>query len=133
VENRLIQIFAQKLVLKHIMELRHNGKQSNKLKLPKTRNNAMIQCLLITYDMKQSMPKSIKILDDYGAVTAVFENHKCVRGDHCIIEGEEKDIVKWLAPFDGIAVGQGSPMFQQFTIMHIKDTLIAAKRKEQIG
>jgi hypothetical protein len=45
-------------------------------------------------------------------------------GDNAIIEGEENDIVKWLKPFDGVAVGTGrSPQFEQFTIMHIKDEL----------
>ena len=83
---------------------------------------------LVTPEMMKTMPKEIEVLRNFGQTTAVFpdENNKVqesITGDHCIIQvkDENHEILKeWLRPFDGIAVTQGSPMAEQFKIMHIK-------------
>ena len=44
-----------------------------------------------------------------------------MEGDNAVIEGEQQDVIDWLKPFDGVAIGRGgSPQFEQFEIMHIK-------------
>ena len=41
-------------------------------------------------------------------------------GDNAVVRGETEEIVKWLKPFDGVAVGVGSPQMEKFEIKHIK-------------
>lgn len=46
---------------------------------------------------------------------------KIVVGEHMIVGGDAEAIKNWLRPFDGVWVGKGVPMLQQFEIGHIKD------------
>ena len=43
-----------------------------------------------------------------------------VRGRHILVVGDPEDIKEWLSPYEGVWVGEGTPMEQHFTIMHIK-------------
>jgi len=83
----------------------------------------MIQNILITSGLRKSMPNSIKVKHNFGNIIVIFEDGEMV-GDNAIIEGEPQDIIDWLKPFDGVAVGVGgNPQFELFEIMHIKDNL----------
>lgn len=75
--------------------------------------------LLLTDDIRAAMPDSIKIVLDWGMLNVRFP-HKDYFGLHCCVEGEEKDIVDWLKPFDGFVKGNGIPMTETFEIVHIK-------------
>ena len=87
----------------------------------------MIFNLLLTDELKATMPKTIKVLQNFGNTHVVFPDENDVIqhsmiGDNAVIEATETDIVAWLKPFDGVAVGTGgSPQMEKFTIMHIKD------------
>ena len=77
--------------------------------------------LLLTDELKQSKPESVKITENYGSVHVRFDNYLSMVGDHCILEGNQEDVVKWLAPFNGVAVGKGPVMLQEFDIVHIRN------------
>ncbi len=85
--------------------------------------------LLITDEMKATMPDTINVIANYGNIKVVFPNEKGeigheMHGDNVVIDATKEDLVKWLKPFDGVAIGTGgSPQFEQFEIMHIKDEL----------
>lgn len=89
----------------------------------------MVLNLLLTDEIKAKMPVDIKIPFNYGRIQVVFppehgEDMLVMFGDNAVIEGEKAEIVKWLKPFDGIAVSTcGNPQFEQFGIMHIKEDL----------
>lgn len=80
--------------------------------------------LLLSKDMQETMPKTCKIILNFGEISVVFEEDKIViEGLHCVVEDTQENIVKWLKPFDGVAVGNGIPQLEQFRIMHIKDDI----------
>lgn len=88
----------------------------------------MKQHLLLTPEIRSVMPKTIKEHHNFGRIEVIFpalegtdEEDLILAGDNAIIEGEQDDIVNWLRPFDGVAVGDGFPQGEQFIIMHIKD------------
>ena len=90
----------------------------------------MIQNILLTPEIRATLPQSVVITHNFGTIDVRFpaldpkEEPMILRGDNVVIEGEQDDIVNWLKPFDGVAVGTGgSPQFEHFTIMHIKDEL----------
>jgi len=90
----------------------------------------MIINILLTPEIRATMPNSVVVVMDYGRIDVRFpaldpkEEPMILSGDNVVIDGEEDDIIKWLKPFDDIAVGSGgSPQFEQFTIMHIKKDL----------
>lgn len=83
--------------------------------------------LLLTEEIRPTMPETINVVADYGELKVVlpYENSKSniidfKRGSHVLLNGEENMFSDWLRPFDGILVGVGSPMMQQFEIMHVK-------------
>ena len=82
--------------------------------------------LLLTPEVRATMPKTVKIIQDFGHTHVVFpdENNNIEHsliGNNAVLEASEADIIAWLKPFDGIAVGTGgSPQMEKFTIMHIK-------------
>jgi hypothetical protein len=41
-------------------------------------------------------------------------------GKHVGIRGPDAEIKRWLRPFAGVWVGQGTPALQQFVVMHIR-------------
>ena len=86
--------------------------------------------ILLTSEMKATLPQSVVVAHDFGTIDVRFpaldpkEKPMILKGNNVVIEGEQDDIVNWLKPFDAIAVGSGgSPQFEQFEIMHIKDEL----------
>ena len=90
--------------------------------------------LLLTPELNASKPDSIKVSANFGRITVVFpdddnDTMHCptghtMTGDNAVIEGDDDEIVKWLKPFDGFAVGVGgSPQFEQFEIRHISKNL----------
>lgn len=76
--------------------------------------------LLLTDDIRATMPDTVKIKIDWGMLRVRFD-HKDYYGLHCFVEGEEKDIIEWLRPFDGFVKGNGTPMMETFYINHISD------------
>ena len=86
----------------------------------------MKQHLLITKEMMATKPDSIKIIVSYPNVEVIFpaleagDKDEFMIGDNAILDGNEKDFIDWLAPFDGVAVGNGVPQSEEFEIMHIK-------------
>ena len=86
--------------------------------------------ILLTPEIRSTMPDSVVVVMDYGRIKVIFpafdpkEEPMTLNGDNVVIMGDESDIVKWLKPYNNIAVGVGgSPQFEQFEIMHIKDEL----------
>ena len=77
--------------------------------------------LLLTDDIKATMPNDVKIIEDYGQLLVRFEDIKDRFGLHCIVEAEQQVIVDWLKPFDGFVKGSGTPIFESFTIAHVAD------------
>jgi len=84
--------------------------------------------LLITPDIMTTIPKEVKIIDEYGQLDVIFPSTESTNpldadlltGLHAIVEGEKEHIINWLKPFDGVPIGNGIPMMEQFTIKHIK-------------
>lgn len=86
--------------------------------------------LLLTPEMKIAKPDGIDVTVNFGNISVVFPSEgdssieHTMEGDNAVVEGSEEDFVKWLKPFDGIAVGVGgSPQFEQFEIRHIANNL----------
>ncbi len=76
--------------------------------------------LLLTPDILEAKPESVEITNEWGDLTVIFDDF-LKYGLHCFVEGTQKDIINWLHEFDGVAVGNGSPMTETFNIMHIDD------------
>lgn len=89
----------------------------------------MIVHILLTDEVKATMPETVKELFNYGRIHVVFPAIKKgelplnMFGDNAVIEAETDTIVKWLKPFDGVAIGNGVPMTESFEIMHIDEKL----------
>jgi hypothetical protein len=86
---------------------------------PPRKRNKMRVLLLVSDEMKP-VPNDVTIIADYGKVDIVSDAPEIYHsGDHMIVEGDEKAIRSWLGPYDAVWVGEGSPMLQQFQVMHI--------------
>ena len=90
----------------------------------------MMLDLLLTEEIKATMPETVKILHNCGKVTAIFEaldptkdEPEYIEGESVIVEADKQEIINWLKPFDGVPVGCGSPQLEHFTIRSIKDNL----------
>lgn len=75
-----------------------------------------------------SKPESVNIIVDYGEILVVFPDEKGdiqhdMRGNNAVVECSQEDLIKWLKPFDGFALGNGVPQMEKFTIVHVKDDL----------
>jgi hypothetical protein len=85
--------------------------------------------VLLTPEIKSSMPDSVKVLVNYGNIGVIFpatetgEITHSMNGDNAVVEATQEDIIKWLQPFDGVPIGSGVPQAEEFTIMHIKKEL----------
>ena len=85
--------------------------------------------LLLTDELKASMPETVKVAFNFGRIQVMFpaiEEGKeplVMFGDNAVIEAETETIVEWLKPFDGFAVGNGVPQMEKFEIMHIDKNL----------
>lgn len=85
--------------------------------------------ILLTDEIRATMPETINILHNFGNIDVIFEAINpddapmFLSGDNAVIEGDKEEIIKWLKPFDGVPIGNGSPQLESFKIMHIKDDL----------
>ena len=86
--------------------------------------------ILLTDDLKATMPETIKITMNFGEIRVIFppenKNERALYmvGDNAVVLGDANEIKKWLKPFDGVAVGVGgSPQFEKFEIRHINEKL----------
>jgi len=78
-------------------------------------------CLLLTKNI-EPIPDTIKIEAEYGPVYVVDNKGKGLTdGIHVCLSGEKQDFISWLGKYDGVWVGEGSPMLQKFKVMHIKE------------
>lgn len=75
--------------------------------------------LLITKEMMDTKPRTTEIDHEWGELSVVFGD-RTVTGLHCFVSDTQNNLTNWLKPFDGVPVGNGSPMMESFTIMHIK-------------
>ena len=87
----------------------------------------MQTALLLTRELKDTMPESIKTVMNFGEIMVVFDTvdeksygKQFIIGEHVILKGDAEDFKNWLRPFDAVYVGVGSPMQQEFHAMHIK-------------
>ena len=81
----------------------------------------MKTAILITPEMRP-VPLGVSV-NNFGPTTVVSDvnGHRSYYiGDHAIIEGDDEVIKNWLRPFDGVYIGVGHPMMEQFEIMHIR-------------
>lgn len=85
--------------------------------------------LLLTDELKATMPETVKVVFNFGRIQVRFPAIKesdaplMMFGDNAVIEAETQEIIKWLKPFDGVAIGNGVPQMEQFSIMHIDENL----------
>lgn len=75
-------------------------------------------CILLQPE-HEPIPDNVTVLQDYGEL-GVHTDNGFITGKQIIMEGEPTAFQDWLRPFDGVWVGRGSPMMQEFAIMHIK-------------
>jgi hypothetical protein len=89
----------------------------------------MILNILLTEELKATMPETIKITHNFCNIDVIFDainpndEPLILNGDNVVVEGSQEEIIKWFKPFDGVPIGSGSPRMENFTIMHIKDNL----------
>lgn len=78
--------------------------------------------LLLTDDIRATMPPTTKITDSWGNLLVMFGGDlmKNKYGLHCFVEDTEENLTAWLKPFDGFVKGNGNPMMETFEICHIK-------------
>ena len=78
--------------------------------------------LLVSHEMNP-VPDDIKVIENYGKLTLFRDlNHPpemYYTGEHMIVSGTEEAMKNWLRKFDGVWVGNGIPMLEHFTIMHV--------------
>jgi hypothetical protein len=86
--------------------------------------------LLVTKEMWNTKPDNIRVPIDFGEIVVRFPSEEAgeepliMVGNNAILEGLTDDFIRWLKPFDGVAVGVGgSPQFERFEIMHIDKNL----------
>lgn len=83
--------------------------------------------ILLTDEVKATMPETLNIPINFGRISVRFpaidskDEPLILHGDNAVVEGDTEEFIKWLKPFDGVAVGVGgSPQFEKFEIKHIK-------------
>jgi len=77
--------------------------------------------LLVSRAM-EPVPETIEVLENYGDLQ--LSSMGCppemyYDGKHMVVEGTEQAVQDWLGSFDGVWIGNGPPIIQQFQIMHI--------------
>ena len=77
--------------------------------------------LLLTNDIREKMPSTTKIINEWGMLRVMFGQEKSYYGLHCFVEDTEENLINWLKQFDGFLKGDGSPVFETFEIVHISD------------
>jgi hypothetical protein len=66
------------------------------------------------------IPENVKVLANWTDIEIVSDKKIVAVGDHMLLEAEPEAFKTWLKPFDGVWVGKGSPMLQEFDMMHIE-------------
>jgi hypothetical protein len=69
---------------------------------------------------QEPVPDDVKVVEDWGYLSIMNESGIQASGRHILVDGSEESIKTWLAPHKGVWVGRGSPVEQNFSIMHIK-------------
>jgi hypothetical protein len=76
--------------------------------------------LLVTSQM-EPIPPGVTVLADFGELALHVDGPEPdPDGRHVAVEAPTEAIVAWLAPFDGVWVGNGQPAQQDFTVRHIR-------------
>ena len=87
--------------------------------------------MLLTPEIKSVIPPTCKIIMDFGRLQVAFPNdpnslslhvsdEEIMEGLYCVVEDTTENIAAWLKPFDGVPIGNGNPMLEKFSIMHVK-------------
>lgn len=71
----------------------------------------------------EPIPENIEVFADWGAVTIRTDNG-FLEGKHIAVRAEKQHVVAWLGKYDGVWIGMGSPMLQEFQVAHIKPELV---------
>jgi len=79
--------------------------------------------LLLTPELKKTIPKTTKFKCNYGDIVVVFGESTLVHGDNCIIIDDKQNIIDWLSPLGDIPVGSGVPQSESFEYLRIKSDL----------
>jgi hypothetical protein len=92
-----------------------------------------VEVAILLEDDMEPVPEGVQIASDYGYITvrARYEGQPRVKrvpvsgtafvhGRHVIVSGEEEALKAWLRPFEGVWVGRGSPILEQFDLMHVE-------------
>ena len=77
------------------------------------------QHLLITSEMMQHMPKTLKIVMDWGDLDIFIGEQpgdEWKTGLHCFVDGSKDDFLAWYDKCNEFIIGSGSPQMEQFTI-----------------
>ena len=81
--------------------------------------------ILLTPEVQSKKPDSAEIIMEWGQLKVVFGGNlnDTQTGIHCFIEDTKENFIKWLGKFDGVVIGNGVPMMESFTVMHINEKL----------
>lgn len=79
--------------------------------------------LLLTEEIENKKPESIKTLFDFGSITIITSDGEKIKGKNICVSGTLEDLHKWLLPFEFIWAGNGSPIMEKFTYLPIKKEL----------
>jgi hypothetical protein len=74
--------------------------------------------LLVTKEMLP-IPPDVRIVEDWGSIAVHTEDSRSIIGNHMMLDGCANTIKDWLVSFDGVWLGEGAPMEQQFSVFHI--------------
>ena len=86
--------------------------------------------LLLTSELRSTMPKSIRIIFEYKDVEVYFPTeHLWLKGDNVILDGKVNDFINWLKPFNNIPVGNGVPQLEEFELLDMVDLKFERKEK----
>ena len=83
--------------------------------------------ILLTDEVKATMPETVKEVFNFGLIQVRFPALKegepplDLFGDNAVVEAETAEIIKWLKPSAGVAIGNGIQRTEKFTIMHIDE------------
>lgn len=89
----------------------------------------MILDMLLTKEIRATMPDTVKITHNFGTIQVIFEaldpkdEPMILTGDNVVLEADTQEIINWLKPFDDVPIGCGTPQLESFTLRSIKDNL----------
>ena len=90
----------------------------------------MQQHLMLTPLQYSEMPPQVSVVMDYGHCEVIPEGGSfddAVSGTHRILEGPQEIFCQWLGRYEGVWVGKGTPISEQFSIMHSKPGITREK------